>query len=38
MNSMLPPGHPLDFFLKQPETKGIQKYLVIIKIQDFTFV
>lgn len=28
---MLPPGHPLDFFVKQPKTKKTQKYLIIIK-------
>ena len=28
---MLPPGHPLDFFVKQPKTKRTQKYLIIIK-------
>lgn len=28
---MLPPGHPLDFFVKQPKTKKTQKHLIIIK-------
>lgn len=33
---MLPPGHPLDFFVKQPKTKKTQKYLIIIKTNYFT--